>query len=179
MKKVIQVSASLLVALLLAQTAQAETPVAPAAAPAAETAPAAAALAGVDAIKASLMTARENLVAMIAAPDATGYDKYLEEIASGSKGVDDGLAAAAADKATTPEQLVTIEAFKTAWADFKKTREEEIIPAVKAGKQADAKELATTIQAERMKTMKGALTALGAQPDPEVKPEVKPEPDAK
>ncbi|QTR46362.1 MCP four helix bundle domain-containing protein [Thiothrix litoralis] len=151
MKKIMQVFTTLVVSLLFTQVAQAAV--------------------DADAIKTSLMAARENLVAMIAAPDAADQDKYQEEITKATKGVDDGVAAALADKETLPEEVTKLEAFNTVWGDFKKTRDDEIIPAVKAGKVEDAKQLATTIQAERMKEMKGTLTELGAQPDPEVKPE--------
>ena len=48
-------------------------------------------------------------------------------------------------------------AFKPTWEDFKKTRETEIIPLVYAGKNADAKAIATGIQAERMGKMKAAM----------------------
>lgn len=150
MKKIVQVLTTLLVSLLFTQLAQAAV--------------------DADAIKTSLMTARENLVAMINAP-AADQDKYQEEITKATKGVDDGVAAAVADKETLPEQVTKLEAFNKVWGEFKKTRDDEIIPAVKAGKVEDAKQLASTIQAERMKEMKGTLIELGAKPDPEVKPE--------
>lgn len=164
MKKIMQVFTTLLVSLLFTQMAQAAV--------------------DADAIKTSLMTARENLVAMIGSPDATVQDKYQEEITKATKGVDDGVAVALADKETLPEQVTKLEAFNKVWGEFKKTRDDEIIPAVKAGKVEDAKQLATTIQAERMKEMKGTLIELGAKPDPEVAPtpatpEVKPETGAK
>lgn len=161
MKKIMQVFTALLVSLLFTQMAQAAV--------------------DADAIKTSLMTARENLVAMISAPDAAAQDKYQEEITKATKGVDDGVAAALADKATLSEQVTKLEAFNKVWGEFKKTRDAEIIPAIKVGKVEDAKKLATTVQAERMKEMKGTLTELGATPDPEVvpTPEVKPEAGAK
>lgn len=152
MKKVMQVLTALLVSLLFTQMAHAAV--------------------DADALKSSLMTARENLVSMLDAPDAAAQDKYQEEITKASKGVDDGVAAALTDKETAPEQLTKLEEFKQVWEEFKKTRDDEIIPAIKAGKKEDAKQLATTVQVERMKKMKGTLTELGAKPDPEVKPEV-------
>ncbi len=48
-------------------------------------------------------------------------------------------------------------AFKPVWEAFKNTRESEIIPLVYAGKNADAKAIATGIQAERMGKMKAAM----------------------
>lgn len=168
MKKVIQMSATLLVSLLLAQVAVAEPAAAPAAGspvPAAA-APATAAVVGIDAIKTSLMTARENLVAMLDAADAATQDKHQAEITKATQGVDDGVTTSLADKGTSAEQAAKLEAFKQVWGEFKKTRDEEIIPAIKAGKKDEAKQLATTIQADRMKNMKGILAELGAQPDP-------------
>jgi hypothetical protein len=41
--------------------------------------------------------------------------------------------------------------------DFKKTREGGIIPAIYAGKTADAKALVTGIKAERTKTLKAGM----------------------
>lgn len=170
MRKVIQMSATLLVSLLLAQAAVAEpaAPTAGSTAPAV-TAPTTTAVVGIDAIKSSLMTARENLVAMLDATDTAAQDKHQAEITKATQGVDDGVAASLADKGTSAEQAAKLEEFKQVWGEFKKTRDEEIIPAIKAGKKDEAKQLATTVQAERMKKMKGTLTDLGAQPDPATK----------
>ncbi|MBI3775221.1 MAG: hypothetical protein HY273_06665, partial [Gammaproteobacteria bacterium] len=41
----------------------------------------------------------------------------------------------------------------TVWAEFKKTRETEIIPAVQKGDVAKAKEIAGGVQKERFKKM--------------------------
>ncbi len=50
--------------------------------------------------------------------------------------------------------------FQETWAAFKKTREEEIIPAFQAGKMEVAKKLASTVQAERVKTMNEVIAGL-------------------
>jgi hypothetical protein len=49
-------------------------------------------------------------------------------------------------------------AFTPVWTEFKATRDNEIIPAVYAGKTDDAKKLAMGIQAERMGKMKAAMS---------------------
>jgi hypothetical protein len=124
-----------------------------------------AALAGhADTVQAALMDARANLVSMIDATDKAVQDDHYAKLTKASKAVDDGVAAALADAATTPDQAAKYKEFKATWEDFKKTREGEIVPAVRAGKTADAKALATGIQAERMKKMKGLLGELGAKP---------------
>ncbi|MDD5395318.1 MAG: MCP four helix bundle domain-containing protein [Thiothrix sp.] len=129
--------------------------------------------AGIDAnaIKSSMMVARENLVAMLDAPDATAQDKHQEEITKASQLVDDAIAAALADTETPPEQAAKLGEFQQVWGAFKKTRDEGIIPAIKAGRKADAKQLATTIQLERVKKMKGILVELGATINPASEPD--------
>lgn len=116
-----------------------------------------------DTIMAALMSARENLVAMVDAPDAASQDQLYAEVTSASEAVDDALAAALADAEMTPEQAAKLEELKTTWEAFKDTRENEIVPQVRAGKVDEAKNIATGVQAERMATMKSLLTELGAQ----------------
>ena len=123
-----------------------------------------AALAGhADAVQAALMEARSNLVAMIDATDKAVQDDHYAKITKASKAVDDALAAALGDATTTPDQAAKYKDFKATWEEFKQTREGEIVPAVRAGKTAEAKAVATGVQAERMKKMKGLLAELGAK----------------
>lgn len=116
-----------------------------------------------DAVQAALMDARGNLVAMIDATDKAAQEDYYGKVTTASKAVDDALSAALGDAATTPDQAAKYNELKTTWEAFKQTREGEIVPAVRAGKTADAKAVATGIQAERMKKMKGLLGELGAK----------------
>lgn len=100
---------------------------------------------------AALMEARGHLVTMIGSSDKSAYDGLKAKIHGASAKLDATLAAmGGADAAKAA-------AFKPVWEDFKKTREAEIIPFVYAGKQADAKALATGVQAERMGKMKAAM----------------------
>jgi hypothetical protein len=119
-----------------------------------------------DAGQAALMDARGNLVAMIHATDKAAREDYYGKVTRASKAVDDPLSAALGDAATTPDQAAKHNELKTTWEALKQTREGEIVPAVRAGKTADAKAVATGIQAERMKKMKkmkGRLGELGAK----------------
>ena len=77
--------------------------------------------------------------------------------------MDEALGAALGDSANTPDQAAKYKELKATWEDFKATRETEIVPAVRAGKTADAKAIAAGVQAERMKKMKGLLADLGAK----------------
>lgn len=100
----------------------------------------------------NLAAARTALVGMIDEPDAAKLDGYVEKIHAASAALDGNLAAMAGGP-----DAAKADAFKPVWKDFKKTRETEIIPAVKAGDKAKAKELATGVQAGRMKEMKAAM----------------------
>jgi hypothetical protein len=71
--------------------------------------------------------------------------------------------AALADKATGADAARKYKELKEVWEAFKKTRDGEIVPAVKAGKVDAAKALAKGIQAERLGKMKELLSALGAK----------------
>ena len=100
---------------------------------------------------AALMEARGHLVSMIGATDKAALDDFKAKVHAASAKLDGILAGmAGADAAKAAE-------FKAVWAEFKNTRETGIIPALYAGKQADAKALASGIQAERMKKMKGVM----------------------
>jgi hypothetical protein len=100
----------------------------------------------------NLGAARSALVGMIDEPDAAKLDGYVEKIHAASAALDADLASMAGGP-----DAAKADAFKPVWEAFKKTRETEIIPAVKAGDKAKAKELATGIQAGRMKEMKSAM----------------------
>jgi len=101
---------------------------------------------------ANLAEARAQLVAMIAETDPAKLDDFKAKIKDASDKLDADLAA----MASGPDAAKAA-AFAPVWQAFKETRETEIIPAVYAGKTADAKALATGIQAERMAQMKAAM----------------------
>ena len=111
-----------------------------------------------DDAKAALTKAREALVTMLDA-DAAKYDALQADITKATKAVDAALAAAASDKAHAD----TYKELKKTWDEFKKTRDGEIIPAIKSGKKDAAKALAKGVQAERFKKLNELLGSLGAK----------------
>lgn len=94
---------------------------------------------------AALKTAREKLVTLIDTKDKGAQDALISEIHKASDEVDSQLAALSNDPKA--KEAATV------WAEFKKTRETEIIPAVKKGDVVKAKEIASGIQKERFKKM--------------------------
>src|SRR5512143_3657322 len=103
-----------------------------------------------DAIRDGLMSARKNLVAMIDTSDQAAQDKLYAEVTTASQTVDDALRTALADKATTEDQAAKLKQFQEIWEAFKKTRETEIVPAIRAGNKDTARSIAKGVQAERM-----------------------------
>lgn len=104
---------------------------------------------------AALMEARGNLVTLIGSTDKAAYDGLKTKVHEASAKLDATLAAMA--KSYNADNEAKVGAFKPVWEDFKKTRESEIIPLVYAGKNVEAKAIATGIQAERMGKMKAAM----------------------
>ena len=111
----------------------------------------------------SMMKARESLLALIESTDKSSQAGLQAEIAKATKEVDSKVKAALEDKATTKDELTKYKEFGEIWQAFKKTRDSEIIPAIKAGKTDAAKALAKGVQAERFGKMKALLTSLGAK----------------
>lgn len=103
----------------------------------------------------ALMDARGNLVALIGSSDKAAHDGLKAKIHEASARLDATLIAMA--KSYNAGDAAKAAAFRPVWEDFKQTRESEIIPLVQAGKNADAKAIATGIQAERMGRMKAAM----------------------
>ena len=104
---------------------------------------------------AALMEARGNLVKMLDSTDKATNDGLKANIAAATAKLDATLAAMA--RSYNADDVAKAAAFKPVWEEFKKTREGEIIPLVYAGKNADAKAIATGIQAERMGRMRAAM----------------------
>jgi hypothetical protein len=104
-----------------------------------------------DACKA-LMEARSNLVAMLDTSDKAMLDDHKAKVQAASAKLEEIVAG----MAKGPDAAKANE-FTAVWGDFKKTRDGEIIPQIYAGKKAEAKALASGIQAERMKKLKGTM----------------------
>ncbi|MDB4986863.1 MAG: secreted protein [Myxococcaceae bacterium] len=111
----------------------------------------------------ALLDARQGLVTLLDTTDTTAQGKLEADIKKNSKLVDEGLKAALSDKATPTEELPKYKDLLRVWETFKKTRDSEIIPAIKAGKVSDAKALAKGVQAERFAKLKELLGSLGAK----------------
>lgn len=116
-----------------------------------------------DSALAALLKARASLVTLLDTSDAAAQKSLEAEINSASKEVDDSVKSALADKATAKDSAAKLKEFDAVWKDFKKTRDSEIIPAIKAGKVDAAKALAKGVQAERMGKLKALLAAAGAK----------------
>jgi hypothetical protein len=104
---------------------------------------------------AALMEARGHLVTMIGSSDQAAYPDLKAKIYAASDKVD--AVVNAMQKSYNSSDEAQAKAFKPVWEAFKATRNNEIIPAMFAGKVADAKALAIGIQAERMKQMRGTM----------------------
>jgi hypothetical protein len=117
----------------------------------------------VDDFQTALMSARQHLVDMIGAPNAAAQDQHHAALTQASEQADAAIAAALGDPATSKEQKAKWETLQKTWEDFKKTREGEIVPKVRAGEVDAAKAIAQGVQAERLATMKSLLGELGAK----------------
>lgn len=98
------------------------------------------------------MEARGALVSMIDAKDRAAQDSLKAKVGQASAKLDGVLAGMTGADAKTAAE------FKTVWEQFKTTRDNEIIPAVYAGKADEAKKLATGVQAERLGKMRSIMS---------------------
>lgn len=104
---------------------------------------------------ASMGEARGHLVTMLGSSNKAANDELKAKVHAASAKVDAALAAMLKSYNASDEGKAS--SVKPVWEAFKNTRETEIIPAIYAGKQAEAKAAATGVQAERMKQMRGTL----------------------
>lgn len=100
---------------------------------------------------AALMEARGHLVSMLGSSDRATQDDLKAKVHAASARLDGILNQIAASESAK------VGAFRPVWEEFKRTRETEIIPLIYAGKNADARAIATGIQAERMGKMRAAM----------------------
>lgn len=114
------------------------------------------ALAGdVGTLKKKLTYARETLLILVKDPSKRGDDqqKLVQESANDvSKYLSEITPVKGKEKQW--------EEYKQTWKDFKETREKDLVPAVLAGKQAEADKIATGIQKERLDKMNRLLNDL-------------------
>ena len=108
--------------------------------------------------KIALANARLNLMMMVMSTDKAEQDELKIEIDKASVELERVLKLMLRDENRTDDaQLTTLQ--KT-WAKFKNTRETEIIPAIRAGNNAKAMQIATGIQAKRMRLMNHLIQML-------------------
>jgi len=95
-------------------------------------------------LRGEMTAARESLVTLVVNKDKRGADqqKLVKETADKVSAHLSKMKAPAGKEAQFKELTET-------WAAFKKTRETELVPAVLAGKEDDAKKLVNGIQKER------------------------------
>lgn len=110
-----------------------------------------------DDLRTEMTAARESLVTFTLNKDKRGADqqKIVKETADKVSAHLAKMKAPAGKEAQFKELVDT-------WAAFKKTRETELVPAVLAGKDDDAKKLVTGIQKERYTKCQQLLGELGS-----------------
>lgn len=107
-------------------------------------------------LRGQLSAARESLVTMLTNKDKRGADqqKVVKDTADAVTAHLSKLKAPAGKEAQLKE-LVEV------WAAFKKTREVELVPAILAGKEDEAKKLAGGVQRERITRCQQLVGELG------------------
>jgi len=108
--------------------------------------------------KTSLAAIRLNLMILLISTDKTEQEALKVEIDKASTALEKTLVAAILKDEYQSEggQLMTLQ---DTWARFKNTYQTEILPAIRAGNNDKASEIAV-IQAENLKTMKGLIQAI-------------------
>lgn len=107
-------------------------------------------------LRAEMTAARESLVTLVVNKEKRGADqqKLVKETADKVSAHLSKMKAPAGKEAQFKELSET-------WAAFKKTRETELVPAVLAGKEDEAKKLVNGIQKERYTKCQQLLGELG------------------
>jgi len=106
----------------------------------------------------ALADARLNLMMMVVSTDKAEQDALKVDIDKASIDLEKAMTALLKDENKTDDaQLTTLQ---ETWALFKNTRETEIVPAVYAGDNKKGIEIATGVQAGRMKIMNGVIREL-------------------
>jgi hypothetical protein len=101
---------------------------------------------------AALVEARSALWSMIDAREKSAQDALYAKVQSASAKLDSVLAS------MTGTDAKVASAFKAVWDQFKGTRENEIVPAIRKGSAKDAKKIADSIQADRLARMWDIMT---------------------
>lgn len=99
----------------------------------------------------TLMEARHALLAMLEASRQADREALHAKVLAASSRLDALIAL------TFVSDAEAAQGFKAIWAEFKSTRQKEIIPAVYAGRIEQARKLADGVQAERLTRMRSCL----------------------
>jgi len=110
-------------------------------------------------MKTALGDARSNLVDMVASTDKAEQEGLKAKVDAATTELEGATSAMLGDD--NKDDDADLATFEKTWADFKDTRESEIVPAIYAGDNAKAKEIATGVQAERMSVMNGVISSHG------------------
>ncbi len=107
-------------------------------------------------LRTEMTAARESLVTLVVNKDKRGADqqKLVKETA-------DKVSAHLAKMKAPAGKEAQFKELSETWAAFKKTRETELVPAVLAGKDDDAKKLVNGVQKERYTKCQQILGDLG------------------
>lgn len=100
---------------------------------------------------AALLTARAKLLEMVDSRDKRDLVALKREVYAASARLEGAVGGLSGDDAARAI------AFRRIWEAFKRTREQEIIPALYRGRHDQARALAYGIQADRFEKMKAAL----------------------
>ncbi len=96
---------------------------------------------------AALVNARTTLYSMLSAKDKSAQDALNAKMQEASAKLDSVLAG------MTGADAKAAAAFKAVWDQFKATRDQEIIPAIRKGNADEAKRIADGIQYQRLSQM--------------------------
>jgi hypothetical protein len=107
-------------------------------------------------LRSQLSAARESLVTMMVNKDKRGADQQKLV-----KSTADAVSAALAKVKAPAGKEAQLKELVETWSAFKKTREVELVPAILAGKDDEAKKLAGGIQKERITKCQQLVGELG------------------
>lgn len=108
--------------------------------------------------KSALVDARLNLMMMVMSTEKEEQDDLRIEINKASINLDNALETMLKDENKTDD--IQLADLQNTWSKFRNTRESDIIPAIYAGNNDKAIEIATGIQAKRMDDMNNVIQAL-------------------
>lgn len=107
-------------------------------------------------LKGRLIDARNSLTLMIQHPDMRTPEQQKK-----TKDTADAVSATLAQIKVPEAKAGRFKLLVDTWDDFKKTREEVLVPLIMSGKEAEAVSIASGVQADRFMKMMGLIDELG------------------